>query len=38
MAGKTNKLIFANSEKIKDAIMVSQQKEIAKLYEVWADA
>lgn len=36
MAGKVNKLIFANSEKARDAITVSQQKEIAKLYEDWA--
>lgn len=37
MAGKADKLIFANSEKARDAITVSQQKEIAKLYEDWAD-
>lgn len=36
MAGKVNKLIFANSEKARDAITASQQKEIAKLYEGWA--
>lgn len=36
MVGKTNKLIFANSEKARDAITVSQQKEIAKLYEEWS--
>lgn len=36
MAGKANKLIFANSEKARDAITVEQQKEIAKLYEEWA--
>lgn len=36
MAGKANKLIFANSEKARDAITASQQKEIAKLYEDWA--
>lgn len=36
MASKANKLIFANSEKARDAITVSQQKEIAKLYEDWA--
>ena len=37
MAGNADKLIFANSEKARDAITVSQQKEIAKLYEDWAD-
>lgn len=36
MAGKANKLIFADSEKARDAITTSQQKEIAKLYEDWA--
>lgn len=36
MAGKANKLIFADSEKARDAITVSQNKEIAKLYEDWA--
>lgn len=36
MASEANKLIFANSEKARDAITVSQQKEIAKLYEDWA--
>lgn len=36
MADKANKLIFANSEKARDAITASQQKEIAKLYEDWA--
>lgn len=36
MAGKANRLIFANSEKARDAITASQQKEIAKLYEEWA--
>lgn len=30
-------LIFKNAEEAKDAIMVSQNKEIAKLYEDWAD-
>lgn len=35
MAG--NKLIFKNAEKARNAIMASQQKEIAKLYEDWAD-
>lgn len=32
-----NKLIFKNSEDTKFAIMESQQKEIAKFYEDWAD-
>lgn len=36
MADKANRLIFANSEKARDAITASQQKEIAKLYEDWA--
>ena len=31
------KLIFEDAEAIKSAIMASQQKEIAKLYEDWAD-
>lgn len=31
------KLIFKDAEKAKEAIMASQQKEIAKLYEDWAD-
>lgn len=35
MAG--NKLIFKNAEKAKQAIMDSQKKEIADLYEKWAD-
>ena len=35
MAG--NKLIFKNAEEARDAIMASQKKEIAKLYEDWAD-
>jgi len=35
MAG--NKLIFKNAEEAKNAIMASQKKEIAKLYEDWAD-
>lgn len=30
-------LIFQDAEKAKDAIMASQQKEIAQLYEQWAD-
>lgn len=30
-------LIFKDAEKAKDAIMASQKKEIAKLYEDWAD-
>lgn len=30
-------LIFKNAEKAKDAIMASQKKEIADLYEKWAD-
>lgn len=33
---KANSLIFANSEKARDAITASQKKEIAKLYEDWA--
>lgn len=32
-----NKLIFRDAEKARDAIMVSQKKEIAKLYQDWAD-
>ena len=32
-----NKLIFKDAEAIKDAIMDSQKKEIADLYEKWAD-
>lgn len=32
-----NNLIFKNAEAAKDAIMVSQKKEIAALYESWAD-
>ena len=32
-----NKLIFKDAEAARDAIMASQQKEIAKLYENWAD-
>ncbi len=35
MAG--NKLIFKNAEEVRNAIMASQKKEIAKLYEDWAD-
>lgn len=35
MAG--NKLIFKNAEEARDIIMASQKKEIAKLYEDWAD-
>jgi hypothetical protein len=35
MAG--NKLIFKNAEEARDAIMAFQKKEIAKLYEDWAD-
>lgn len=35
MAG--NKLIFKDAEKVRNAIMASQKKEIAKLYEDWAD-
>ena len=35
MAG--NKLIFKNAEKVRNAIVASQKKEIAKLYEDWAD-
>lgn len=37
MASKGNKLIFANAEKARDAITESQKKEIAKLYQQWAD-
>lgn len=32
-----NKLIFKNAEKVRNAIVASQKKEIAKLYEEWAD-
>lgn len=32
-----NKLIFKNAEAVKNAIMDSQKKEIAALYEKWAD-
>ena len=35
MAG--NKLIFKKAEEARNAIMASQKKEIAKLYEDWAD-
>lgn len=37
MASKGNKLVFANAEKARDAIVKSQKKEIAKLYQQWAD-
>lgn len=37
MAGKGNPLIFKDAEAAKDAIMASQKKEIAALYEKWAD-
>lgn len=37
MAGKANRLIFQNAEKARDAITVSQKKEIARLYKQWAD-
>lgn len=37
MASKGNKLIFANAEKARDAIVESQKKEIASLYQQWAD-
>lgn len=37
MAGKANKLIFANSEKARDAITASQKKDIANLYKYWAN-
>lgn len=37
MASKGNRLIFANAEKARDAITESQKKEIAKLYQQWAD-
>lgn len=33
----TNKLIFKDAEVARDAIMASQKKEIAALYESWAD-
>ena len=33
----SNKLIFKDAEKAKKSIMVEQQKEIAKLYNDWAD-
>lgn len=32
-----NKLIFKNAEEVRNAIVASQKKEIAKLYEDWAD-
>lgn len=32
-----NKLVFKDAEEAKESIMVEQQKEIAKLYEDWAD-
>lgn len=32
-----NKLIFKNAEKVRDSITESQKKDIAKLYERWAD-
>ena len=32
-----NKLVFKDAEEAKKSIMVEQQKEIAKLYEDWAD-
>lgn len=32
-----NKLIFKDAEKVRDSITESQKKEIAKLYEGWAD-
>lgn len=34
--GNGNKLIFANAEKARDAIVESQKKEIAQLYSDWA--
>lgn len=33
---KGNKLVFANAEKARDAIVESQKKEIAQLYQDWA--
>lgn len=33
----SNSLIFKDAEAVRDAIMVSQQKQIAGLYEEWAD-
>lgn len=35
--GKENKLIFEDAEKARDAITESQKKEIARLYQQWAD-
>lgn len=32
-----NKLVFKDAEEVKKSIMVEQQREIAKLYEDWAD-
>lgn len=37
MANKGNPLIFKDAEIAKEAIMASQKKEIAELYEKWAD-
>lgn len=37
MAGESNRLIFANAEKARDAITASQLKKISKLYDEWAD-
>lgn len=35
--GKPNRLIFADAEKARDAITVSQKKEISRLYDDWSD-
>lgn len=37
MPGRADKLIFANSEKARDAITASQKKEIERLYQEWAN-
>lgn len=37
MPGKANRLIFEDAEKVRDAITVSQKKEIEKLYRDWAN-
>lgn len=36
MASKASSLVFADAEKVRDAMTASQQKEIAKLYEDWS--
>ena len=35
--GKANKLVFKDAEEARDAITIEQEKEIAKLYDEWAD-